>query len=188
MVFIQQARKNFQSARGGSLTTMSEDYVKYIDRTREYYLAEGYKTPYKWAHFDNVPFARLSKPLNRCRVGLVTTSDIALRAESGERASHDAATFVGNVYSIPLDTPVERLYSRNEHYDRHATTLDDVNAYCPVTRLRELAAAGRIGSLAPRFHGVYTSYSQRITTERDAPEVLKRCREDGVEVALLTPV
>lgn len=167
---------------------MGDDYVRYIDRTREYYLAEGYKKPYQWAHFDHVPFTPLNKPLARCRVGLVTTSDIAARTESGERESHDAAALIGNVYSIASDIPVERLYSRNEHYDRHATTLDDVNAYCPVTRLQEFAAAGRIGSLAPRFHGVYTSYSQRVTMERDAPEVLKRCREDGVDVALLTPV
>lgn len=167
---------------------MGDDYVRYIDRTREYYLAEGYKTPYEWAHFEDIPFARLRKPLARCRIGLVTTSDIAVRTVSGERESHDAQALVGNVYSIPLDTPIERLYSRNEHYDRHATTLDDVNAYCPVTRLGELAAAGRIESVAPRFHGVYTSYSQRVTMERDAPEVLRRCREDEVDAVLLTPV
>lgn len=167
---------------------MDEDYVRYIDKTREYYLSQGYATPYKWAHFEDIPFARLQKPLAQCRVGLVTTSDIAVKTESGERESHDATALVGNVYSIPFDTPAQRLYSRNEHYDQHATTLDDVNAYCPVERLREMVAAGRIGSLAPRFHGVYTSYSQRVTSERDAPEVLRRCREDGVDVVLLTPV
>lgn len=167
---------------------MNDDYVRYIDRTREYYLAEGYKTSYKWAHFEDIPFAQLAKPLNQCRVGLATTSDIAMLNERGERERHDAAALVGNVYSIPFDTPVERLYSRNEHYDRHATTLDDVNSYCPLTRLRELAAEGRIGAVAPRFHGVYTAYSQRVTMERDAAEVLKRCREDEVDVVLLTPV
>jgi D-proline reductase (dithiol) PrdB len=170
------------------LPAMSDDYVKYIDRTREYYLAEGYKTPYKWAHFEDIPFARVTKPLAQCRVGLVTTSDIAALNERGEREPHDAATLIGNVYSIPFDIPVERLYSRNEHYDRHATTLDDVNSYCPLTRLRELAAEGRIGATATRFHGVYTAYSQRVTMERDAPETLRRCREDGVDVVLLTPV
>ncbi len=164
------------------------DYVRYIDKTREYYLAEGYKTPYKWAHFEDIPFARLEKPLAQCRLGLVTTSDIAALNESGERERHDAATLIGNVYSIPFDTPAERLFSRNEHYDRYTTNLDDVNSYCPVTRMRELAADGRIGGVAPRFHGVYTSYSQRVTMERDAPEVLKRCREDGVDAVLLTPV
>ncbi len=167
---------------------MKDDYVRYIDRTREYYLAEGYAKPYKWAHFEDIPFTRLEKPLARCRVGLVTTSDIAVETETGERERHDAAALVGNVYSIPVEVAPERLYSRSEHYDQHATTLDDVNSYCPVTRLREMVAAGRIGSLAPRFQGVYTSYSQRITMERDAPEVLRCCREDGVDVVLLTPV
>jgi hypothetical protein len=167
---------------------MEDKSVRYIEKTREYYLAEGYEKPYDWAHFDDVPFARLPKPLDRCRMGLVTTSDVAVLSETGEREHGDAATLVGNVYSIPFDVAPEQLYSRSEHYDRYATTLDDVNAYCPVTRLRELVAERRIASLAVRFHGVYTSYSQRVTIERDAPEVLRRCREDGVDVVLLTPV
>ena len=28
-------------------------YVRYIDKTREYY-RQGYEKPYQWAHFDNV--------------------------------------------------------------------------------------------------------------------------------------
>ena len=167
---------------------MSDDYVRYIDKTREYYLAEGYQKPYQWAHFDQIPFAPLAKPLARCRIGLVTTSDIAVRSESGNGENYDKDTLLGNVYSIPMDCPLERLYSRSEHYDRYSTNLDDVNSYCPITRLAELAAEGRVGSLAPRFHGVYTSYSQRVTMERDAAEVLRRMREDGVDAVLLTPI
>ncbi len=167
---------------------MSDDYVRYIDKTREYYLAEGYEKPYIWAHFEEIPFTPLKKPLAKCRVGLATTSDIAVLSESGERQKVDGDTLVGNVYSIPFNIPEKRLYSRNEHYDQYTTTLDDVNSYCPVTRLHEFAAEGRIGSVAPRFQGVYTSYSQRITLERDAVEVLRQCREDEVDVMLLTPV
>lgn len=167
---------------------MSDDYVRYIDKTREYYLSEGYEKPYQWAHFETIPFTPLGKPLSQSRVGLITTSDIAVRSGDGERERYDKETLVGNVYSIPTDISIDGLYSRNEHYDRHATNLDDVNSYCPVTRLRELVGEGRIGSLAPRFHGAYTSYSRRVTMERDAPQALQRLREDGVDVALLTPV
>ncbi|MDQ2831757.1 MAG: glycine reductase, partial [Chloroflexota bacterium] len=49
------------------------------------------------------------------------------------------------------------------------------------------AARGRIGRVAPRFHGVPTDRSQRATMQRDAPEVLAHCREDGADVALLVP-
>ena len=47
---------------------------------------------------------------------------------------------------------------------------------------------GRKGALAERFHGVPTDYSQRRTCEEDAPEILRRCREDGVDVVLLVPL
>jgi D-proline reductase (dithiol) PrdB len=167
---------------------MADDYVRYMEKTREYYLAEGYNNPYQWAHFEDIPFAPLTKPLSQCRLGLVTTSDIMVVSESGQRERFDVETLIGNVYSIPSDIAVERLYSRNEHYDRYETNLNDVNSYCPLSRLREFAAEGRIGSFASRFHGVYTSYSKRLTIERDAPEVLRRCREDGVDAVVLTPV
>jgi hypothetical protein len=163
------------------------EHVRYIDRTREYYLGQGYEKPYAWAHHTDAPFTPLTKPLSECRVAIVSTSDIAIQGPDGSRdRSHEFA--VGNVYSLPADTPIELLYSRQEHYDQHATSLEDVNAFYPVARLRELVERGRIGSLAPRFHGVYTGYSQRKTAESDAPEVLRRCQEDDVDVALLTPV
>jgi len=162
-------------------------HVRYIDKTREYYLSEGYDESYRWAHFEDVPLAPLRKPLAECRVALVSTSDVAVRGGEGEEdPTHNF--LVGSTYSIPSDTAEELLYSRQEHYDKYATHLDDVNSYFPITRLHELAREGRIGSVAASCHGVYTQYSQRRTLENDGPEVLRRCREDGVDVALLTPV
>ena len=31
--------------------------IRYIDRSRAYYLALGYDNPYRWAHNQDVPFA-----------------------------------------------------------------------------------------------------------------------------------
>ncbi|HOM70454.1 MAG TPA: hypothetical protein PLQ58_09770, partial [Smithellaceae bacterium] len=56
-------------------------YVRYIDKTREYYLAQGYETPYRWAHFDEVPFTPLKKPLSECCITIASTSDVALKSE-----------------------------------------------------------------------------------------------------------
>ncbi len=160
-------------------------HVRYIDKTLEYYKKEGYDKPYEWAHFDEIPFARLAKPLSACRVGLVTTSEMAVIGEPGAWDENDAAR---NVYALPTSTPVEKLYSKKEAYDRYATTLDDVETYLPVTRLSELVAAGRIASLAPRFQVIYSQYSQRKTLTVDAPEILRQMREDRVDVAVLTAV
>jgi hypothetical protein len=160
-------------------------HVRYIDKTREYYRAEGYDRPYRWAHFDVIPFTPLAKPLADCRVGLITSSEMAIRDEPPPVADDDP---LRDPYSLPSDTPVARLYSRKTAYDRFATTLDDVDAYLPLTRLRELAASGRIGSLAPRFQCVFSQYSQRKTLGVDAPRILEWLREDRVDVAVLTAV
>ncbi len=158
-------------------------HVRYIDKTREYYAAEGYSKPYAWAHFDAIPFTPLPRPLAQCRVGLVTTSEMVVRDDAG--APDDLAR---EVYSLPTDVPVERLVSRKAAYDRYATTLEDVDAHVPLTHLADVADEGRIGSVAPRFHVVYSEYSQRKTMDVDAPEILKRCLADGVQVAVLTAV
>jgi glycine/sarcosine/betaine reductase selenoprotein B len=159
-------------------------HVRYIDKTREYYASEGYTTPYRWARFDTVPFRRLRRPLRECRVGLVSTSELAVR---GEPTDPDKE-LKRQVYALPTDVPVERLVSLKAAYDRYATTLDDVDAYLPLTHLRQLVADGRLGSLAPRFQVVYSEYSQRKTMTVDAEEIVRQCREDAVDVVLLSAV
>ena len=39
--------------------------IPYMARTREYYQAIGYTTPYRWAHYVDAPFQPLNKPLSR---------------------------------------------------------------------------------------------------------------------------
>src|SRR5207248_2345336 len=47
--------------------------IPYMARTREYYQAIGYTTPYRWAHYVASPFQPLNKPLEQCRVAPITT-------------------------------------------------------------------------------------------------------------------
>ena len=162
-------------------------YVRYIDKTREYYRSQGYEKPYQWAHFDNVAFQPLSKSLADSRVALVSTGEVEVKGVDLSKDENQMGN-VGGVYSIPSTTPDWNLFSASHSYDKHATTLEDVNAFFPTARLHEAVEDGRIGSLTRRFIGVYNAYSQRRTLERDAPEVLKRLREDGADVAVMVPV
>jgi hypothetical protein len=66
--------------------------------------------------------------------------------------------------------------------------MSDANTFFPVTRLREFRDEGVLGSLATNFYRLKENYSQRKTLEVDAPEVLRFCQEDRVDVALLSPV
>jgi hypothetical protein len=162
-------------------------YVRYIDKTREYYKREGYEKPYRWAHFEDAPFTPLTKPLSQSRIVLISTSEIARRTDADQRTPLEKGE-LGNVYTIPSDTPLADLYSHSLSFDKHATSLDDVNAFFPVTRLQEKVAEGRLGSMATNAIALYNAYSQRRTREVDAPEVLAQCRADAVDVAMLVPV
>jgi hypothetical protein len=56
-------------------------FVSYIDRSREYYGAQGYQKPYAWPRYDKVPFTPLAKPLAEARIGLVTTAGLPKPAD-----------------------------------------------------------------------------------------------------------
>ena len=162
-------------------------HVQYMQRIREYYLGQGYEKPYVLAHFEAVPFTPLKKPLSESTVTLFSTSDVSVRRKEGD-ALPASETTVGEVYSVPWNIPVDELYSRQESFDRHATSLDDIDSYLPLNRLREFVQAGRIGAVTRSFHNVNRGYSQKLMLETSAPAALAKCREEGADVAILTPV
>ena len=69
--------------------------------------------------------------------------------------------------------------------DRNHTTAEDQGTYFPLPQLRRLEGEGRIGKVAPRFHGAPTNRSQRTTIDQDCTELLARIREDGSDVAVI---
>ncbi len=154
-------------------------FVSYIDRSREYYVAQGYSQPYSWAHFNDVPFTPLRKPLSECRIGLVTTAG---RAEI-EGASHGLTR---EAYAMSANPAPTRLYTDHLSWDKKATHTDDIDSFLPLNRLAEIAARGRIGSVSSRFYGAPTDYSQGNTMRRAAPQVLEWCRADVVDAMLLS--
>ncbi len=168
--------------------TAHRRYVSYIDKSREFYGAQGYERPYRWARFDEVPFTPLPKPLAESRIGIVTTAmALDLFPDPGASDFGDAVP-PGSVHTGPTDPPPERLFTDNRSWDKDATHTEDVESFLPVRRLGEYVEQGRLGSLSPRFYGVPTEYSQRRTREADAAEVARLMREDAVDVAMLVPL
>ena len=160
--------------------------IPYMQRTRTYYQALGYGAPYEWAHFADVPFHPLRAPLSQCRVALVTTAAPYQpdKGDQGPGAPYNARAKFYTVYS--RDSTVDHdLRISHVAIDRKHTTAEDQAAYFPLAALRRQAAAGRIGSVAPRFHGAPTNRSQRATLDADAPEIVDRCKEDRADAAIL---
>ncbi|KZD22585.1 glycine/sarcosine/betaine reductase selenoprotein B family protein [Tardiphaga robiniae] len=162
--------------------------IQYMARTRAYYQAIGYDVPYRWAHHIDAPFQPLKKPLAQSRVAIVTTAapfDPA-KGDQGPGALYNGGAKFYEVYDG--DTSVDHdLRISHIAYDRVHTRADDSGTWFPLPALRELAASGRIGSVAPRFYGAPTNRSHRVTLETDAPEIVKRAKADGVDVAVLVP-
>jgi D-proline reductase (dithiol) PrdB len=161
--------------------------VRYIERTRSWYLALGYGNPYRYAQYTDVPFQPLRQPLSRSRLVLLTTAAPYQpdKGDQGATAPYNAAAKFYRVYSG--DTALDHDLRVSHVAVQRNCLSDDSNCWFPLPALRRAVAAGRIGALAPRFHGVPTNRSQRHTLDVDAPEVLARCQADGVDVALLVP-
>jgi hypothetical protein len=162
--------------------------IAYLPRIREYYHALGYGAPYEWAHYAEVPFHPLNKPLSKCRIALITTAAPYQpgKGDQGPGAPYNAKAKFFAVYSG--DTAQDHdLRISHIAIDRKHTTAEDPAAYFPLVALRQSAASGRIGSVAPRFHGAPTHRSHRVTLEVDCPEIVARCVADRVDAAILVP-
>ena len=164
-----------------------EQPVRYIERTHGWYGALGYGNPYRYAQYIEVPFQPLTRALSQSRVTLLTTA-APYQPDKGAqdaRSPYNAAAKFYEVYSGDTSRDHDLRVS-HVGVDRNHLQ-DDANCWFPLPALRRAAAAGLIGSVGPRFHGVPTNRSQRHTVDVDCPQVLARVREDEAHAVILVP-
>ena len=162
--------------------------VRYIERTRSYYLGLGYESPYVWAHYIDVPFTPLRKPLTQSVLGLVTTavpydSD---KGAQGQGAPYNALAKFYQPYQQSIDGNND-LRIAHVGIDRKNANMEDIDCWFPLAAGRRALAAGRLKAISPHFYGLPTNRSQRHTLEIDAPRILEMLIADGVDVAVLIP-
>jgi hypothetical protein len=162
--------------------------IAYMARTRDYYQAIGYTTPYRWAHHVDAPFQPLRKPLAQSRVALITTAAPfdPTKGDQGPGAAYNGGAKFYSVYDGDSSNPPDLRISHIA-YDRVHTSAEDSGTWFPLPQMQRLARERRIGDVAPRFFGAPTNRSHRVTLETDAPEILARCRADQVDAAVLVP-
>ncbi|MEM1432570.1 MAG: hypothetical protein AAGG11_00770 [Pseudomonadota bacterium] len=179
------------SDRNRSLALPAGAPVGYMERTRLFYEAQGYARSYRWAHFEDVPFTPLRKPLSEARLVLVTTAS-PLR-ESAAATTGDTpigATLLKKkaLARRPVADPPSALYTDDLSWDKEATHTRDLASYFPLRELATRVADGRLGSLTASYFCVPTEYSQRQTIEDDAPAIRTGALEEGADIALLVPL
>ena len=132
---------------------------------------------------DAAPFVRLAQPLTAARVTIVTTAGLHRRGDRpfgpGEQTYR----------VIPADTPAADIIQSHTSlgFDR-VPIMRDVNISYPIDRLRELVARGEIGALGPNGYSFMGAQRELTRIEGETgPDVARRLREDGTDVAVLTP-
>lgn len=132
-------------------------------------------------------WAPLRKPLRESRLLLVTTAGVHMKGDEPFDMSNPDGDPTFRV--IPPDVLPSSLAITHDYYD-HADADKDINIVFPVDRLREMTAEGRIGSLSGRFFGFMGHVTEPLLDkliEESIPAMAAMAREDGADVALVTP-
>ena len=137
--------------------------------------------------FDQTPWTPMKKPLSQCRMALVTTAGVHLRSEKPfdmEDSTGDPTFRV-----VPSNANQNELKITHNYYD-HKDADRDINIVFPLDRLREFVDEGVIGSLAKSFYGFMGHIEENHIPQFIEKEILKvaaMMKDDGVDVALITP-
>ena len=162
--------------------------VRYIERTRSYYLGLGYENPYVWAHYIDVPFSPLKKPLTQSVLGLITTA-VPYDSDKGPQGQGAPYNSTAKFYQPYQQSTKGEVDLRIAHVgiDRKNANMEDSNCWFPLEAAKRASATGEVGALSPNFYGLPTNRSQRHTLEIDAPRILEMLQADGVDIAVLIP-
>ena len=131
--------------------------------------------------FDTDPWV-LGPLLKEQKIALISTAGLQRR---GDRPFSPGAS---DYRLIPAGTPSTELVMSHisTNFDRTGFQ-QDWNVVFPLDRLRELAEAGEIGSVA-QYHYSFMGATDPLAMEPRARELGQIMRVEGVDAALLIPV
>jgi D-proline reductase (dithiol) PrdB len=136
---------------------------------------------------ESVPWTPLRVPARDAVVALVTTAGVHLKSDTAFDMTDPDGDPTFRV--VPIDTPRDHLTITHKYYD-HSAADRDLNVVLPMDRLRELAATGRVGGIAPRVYslmGHIDGAHVRTLMDTTAPDIAVRLRADGAQAVVLTP-
>ena len=156
--------------------------------TRYPSLAQRFITAYEpWESGEAVPWSPPKKPLNACKLALVTTSGV----HHSEQKPFDMQDGDGDPSFRVIDAAtIGKDYKITHDYYDHSDAEKDLNIIFPLQRLQELQQEGVIGQLADSHYSFMGHIDGRhIATliGQAAQEVARRLKQDQVDVVLLTP-
>ncbi|MCX8062854.1 MAG: glycine/sarcosine/betaine reductase selenoprotein B family protein [Anaerolineales bacterium] len=143
----------------------------------------------------DIPWTPLPKPLNECRLSLITTAGL-YRTDlqppfDTERELSEPTWGDPSFRPIPTNSLLELIGVSHLHVNPQPI-LQDLNVVFPLLRMQELVAEGIIGSFATQAFSLmgYQGFppNPRTWLERSAPQIAADLRAESVDALILTPV
>jgi D-proline reductase (dithiol) PrdB len=133
------------------------------------------------------PWTPLDKPLNASKLAIVTSSGLIRKSDKPFDLSRQEGD--PSFRTVPTDTkPSELTFSHvSTNWDRTGFAMD-INVVFPIDRLKELVEVGELGAVSDTHYSfmgaIFNSHPLAADT---APEVGRRLKAAGVDIALLVP-
>jgi D-proline reductase (dithiol) PrdB len=162
---------------------MSEP-IRYVDRLKAHYESQGFP-PYDWTINEDAPLCRLDKLLSECRVSMLTSGGVS---SCSAPAWNPQARNDFRLDAVEAQAQSDAFQIHDAYYD-HSDADRDLNCVFPIDRLRELAAEGIIGAVAPRLWSGFMGriYKRRAVIQEHAPALARELANDEVDLFLLVP-
>ncbi|MBW2274781.1 MAG: hypothetical protein JRG96_16055 [Deltaproteobacteria bacterium] len=139
-----------------------------------------------------IPWTTVTKPLAQSRVALLSTAGLSMLDDEpfdmeGERRRPTWGD--PSWRRLRADASAETVAANHLHIDTGYIERD-LNVALPLDRLRELAAAGRVGEVAPSHYSImgFQGADSSTLENESAPAIAEAMKSEEVDLALLTPV
>ena len=137
--------------------------------------------------YSEPPWTLFTGDPAKSRLALITTGGVHLKSEP----PYDMKDRQGDpsFREIPADANPADLSITHNYYDNR-DAVRDINTVFPLERVRMLEQFGEIGKVNHRhfsFMGHISNHHIDTLISETAPGVAEKLREDGVDIALLTP-
>jgi D-proline reductase (dithiol) PrdB len=133
-----------------------------------------------------VPQARMLKPLAECRLTLVSSCGVHLKADRPLDVCHPLGDF--RFLRVPSESKHKDLIIHQLKYPHDDADLD-INVIFPIERLQELRDEGELGGLTPNFFSFigYNMDPQRFEQTVAAGIAEAVVRQERADCVLLAP-
>jgi D-proline reductase (dithiol) PrdB len=158
--------------------------IRYVEVLERHYKSQGFP-PYRWTINETAPLTPLRVPLRDCVVSMLTAGGVS---QCSAPAWNPSARNDLRLDEIGRDAPSDDFQIHDDYYD-HRDADRDLNCLFPIDRLRELAAAGEIGAVAPRFWSGFMGriYTRSAVQNEAAPALARELMKDKVDLFVLVP-